>query len=603
MTPHNYATDPDSGSARINLSQSADPRRVLADRVEQIYRQMPLGIVGSFIISVIAAYELRQGRYVEIVIFWAGLVVLLTAASSGLYWSYRRSTTKSSEAAQWLRWLAISALASGATWGFAGAVFFPAHADEQQVFLAFLLAGMVAGGVPIYAISWPVYALYAAGIVFPFTYVLGTFGNRLFAEIALLVPAFYAMNVGVAWRLNQVFDSGYRLRHAYGKLTEDYSTLNLRIEQQLNELLETQREVEASGRKLALFTERAPIAVLEVDNNATILDINPASELLFGYATTELVGRNVIHTLFPPENAVINDVSWNGFVSGTASVTLPQTACIRRDGIEIICEFTLTPLVNESGDLISVIAQVRDMTQSLEVERLKKEFTSTLSHELRTPLTSIIGALQLINSGAAGEIEKDVAELTEVAERNAQRLLDLIGDILDIEKIESGKFTLFPETIALDALIRESLILNRNFAERFNVRLEAQGELSAVPVNADRKRLLQVLTNLISNAAKFSPENGTVEVCMTLTDGTVRVSVADRGTGIPESFRSRIFGRFTQADSALTRQKGGTGLGLAICKGFIEAMDGRIGFEDRDGGGTSFYFELPVQQETIQSHN
>ena len=132
---------------------------------------------------------------------------------------------------------------------------------------------------------------------------------------------------------------------------------------------------------------------------------------------------------------------------------------------------------------------------------------------------------------------------------------------------------------------------------------EARGELSAVPVNADRKRVLQVLTNLISNAAKFSPQDGTVEVCTTLSNGTVRVSVADRGSGIPESFRSRIFGRFAQADSAFTLQKGGTGLGLAICKRLIEAMGGRIGFEDRDGGGTVFYFELPLQQETIQSHN
>ena len=601
MTSLNNSTDPGKGSAGISLSQSADPRRVLADRVEQMYGQMPLGIAGSFIISVVAAYELREGRYVEIVVFWAGLVVLLTAASAGLYWSYRRSATKASEAAQWLRWLAISALANGATWGFAGAVFFPSHTDEKQVFLAFLLAGMVAGGVPIYAVSWPVYALYAAGIVFPFTYVLGTFGNRLFTEIALLVPAFYAMNVGIAWRLNQVFDSGYRLRHAYGKLTEDYTALNQRIEQQLEELLQAQREVDASGRKLALFAERAPIAVLEMERNATILEMNPAAELLFGYSAVDMVGRNAIRTLFPSDSPTLNSASWNSFIADAKSVTVPQTSCIRRDGIEVVCEFTLTPLVNESGDLISVIAQVRDVTQVLEADRLKNEFTSTLSHELRTPLTSIIGSLQLVNSGVMGEIDKDAVELTEIAERNAQRLLDLINDILDIEKIESNKFVLSPEDFALDALVRESLLLNKGFAERFKVRLEVSGEMPDVPVNADRKRLLQVLTNLISNAAKFSNEGGAVEVSMTVAGGTVRVNVGDRGTGIPEDFRNRIFGRFAQADSALTRQKGGTGLGLAICKRLIEAMNGRIGFEDREGGGTLFYFELSVKYALAQA--
>ena len=261
--------------ARISLSQSADPRFVLADRVEQLYSQMPLAIVATAVISILAAYELREGRYVEIVYFWAGLVLLLTIARAGLFWSYRRTRDKVAEAAQWLRWLGISALATGATWGFAGAVFFPSHADEQQVFLAFLLALLVGGGIPIYAVSWPIYAAYAAGILFPFTYVLATFGNKLFAEIALIVPAFYVVNVGIAFRLNRIFNSGYRLRHAYGKLTEDYTALNQRLEQQLVELEEARRQVEASGRKLTLFAERTPIAVLELDTESRVQQVNP----------------------------------------------------------------------------------------------------------------------------------------------------------------------------------------------------------------------------------------------------------------------------------------------------------------------------------------
>jgi PAS domain S-box-containing protein len=578
----------------MNLSQSADPRRVLADRVEQIYSQMPLGIAGSFIISVIAAYELREGRYVEIVAFWAGLVVLLAAASTGLYWSYRRTATKESEAAQWLRWLAISALANGATWGFAGAVFFPSHADEQQVFLAFLLAGMVAGGVPIYAISWPVYALYAAGIVFPFTYVLGTFGNRLFAEIALLVPAFYAMNVAVAWRLNQVFDSGYRLRHAYGKLTEDYTALNQRLEQQLVELEEARRQVEASGRKLALFAERSPIAVFELDADGKVLSVNPAAENLFGFTAAEMSGHPGTEFMFPAEFKPELESRWLTFVRDRKPIFGLRFNNTRRDGSEVICEWNLTPLVNPEDQVVSVIIQGRDITQQLEAERIKQEFTSTLSHELRTPLTSIIGSLQLINSGVMGDIEKDILELTTIAERNGQRLLDLINDILDVEKIESGKLTLVLEPVDLGELVAESLTLNRAFAERFKVRLVASGEPCSVKVNADRKRALQIMTNLLSNAAKFSTEGSAVEVTIeTAGLDMVRVGVHDTGPGIPENFRSRIFGRFAQADMSHTRQIGGTGLGLAICKRLVEMMGGRIGFSDRTAGGTTFWFELP----------
>jgi len=140
--------------------------------------------------------------------------------------------------------------------------------------------------------------------------------------------------------------------------------------------------------------------------------------------------------------------------------------------------------------------------------------------------------------------------------------------------------------------VREAIVLNKAFADRFKVRFEARGELRPLPVHADHKRLLQVMTNLLSNAAKFSPEGGVVEITLEERGENVRIGVHDRGPGIPETFRAKIFGRFTQADSTATRQKGGTGLGLAICKRLIELMHGRIGFEDRPGGGTTFWFEL-----------
>jgi PAS domain S-box-containing protein len=440
------------------------------------------------------------------------------------------------------------------------------------------------------------FAAYAAGIAVPFTYVLATFGNRLFTEIALLVPAFFAVSVGIAWRLNQVFDSGYRLRHAYGRLTEDYTSLNRRLQQQLGELGEARRQVEASGRKLALFAERSPIAVLELDAEARITQVNRAAELLFGYTPAELVGQKT-HKLILQQYHTEFDSQWKKLIDTREPMSGLKLRNPRRDGIAIVCEWTVTPLVNNAGETVAIIAQGRDITQELEAERVKKEFTSTLSHELRTPLTSIIGSLQLINSGVLGEPEKDIVELTTVAERNAQRLLDLINDILDIEKIESGKLSLVPEVVPLQELVNESLVLNRAFAERFKVRFEMRAEAARAQVHVDRKRVLQVLTNLLSNAAKFSPEGGVVEVEMHAAGDRVRVNVHDRGPGIPENFRSRMFSRFAQADSAFTRQKGGTGLGLAICKRMVEMMDGSIGFADREGGGTTFYFDFPIATE------
>jgi len=408
------------------------------------------------------------------------------------------------------------------------------------------------------------------------------------------VPLFYLVNVATAIRLSRMFADGFRLRHAHERLAEDNADLNTQLQDQIEELIQAQREVEASGRRLALFAERAPIAVFEMDANGGVLEMNPAAENIFGYSAIQLGGRNMLRMLFPEDEPIASPDWWQRFTESRQPASGLRARCLRRDGLEIVCEFSLTPLVNDSGDLVSVIAQARDITQELEAERLKKEFTSTLSHELRTPLTSIIGALQLINSGMFGELDKEVSELTVVAERNGQRLLDLINDILDIEKIESGKLTLQPAPVALHELVAESLVLNKGFADRFHVRLEQRGELPKVTVQGDSKRLLQIMTNLVSNAAKFSPEGGQVDVAMRRENDTVRVTVEDRGPGIPAEFRSRIFSRFAQADSTYTRQKGGTGLGLAICKRLIEMMGGEIGFVDRDGGGTIFFFELPA---------
>jgi PAS domain S-box-containing protein len=581
-------------AVEAELRDRADPGQVLADRVAQLYRQMPIAIGATFIAGGIATFEL-QGRWLkELVLVWWAIVVLFSAAASLLLYAYYRSPDKVSSARDWLRWLGIAALGNGASWGLAGGVFFRSLSEDQQVFLAFLFAGMASVGIPVYAASWPIFALYAAGILGPFFYVLLTFGNRLFVEIALLVPLFYAINVAIAYRLTHVFESGYRLRRAYGKLTEEHTLLNQRLQRQLVELEEARRQVEASGRKLALFAERAPIAVLELRPDGTVSEVNQAAELLFGYAAAELVGGSV-KKLVRLEFHAEFDRTWQELLAKRESMAGLKIRNPRRDGIDLICEWTVTPLVNPDHEVIAVIAQGRDVTAQVEAERMKKEFTSTLSHELRTPLTSIIGSLQLINSGVMGKVEREIAELTEVAERNGQRLLDLINDILDIEKIESGKLALAPELIPVDELVREAMVLNKAFAERFKVRFEWRGDVPERKVFADRKRVQQVMTNLLSNAAKFSPEGSLVEITTEEAGANVRLAIHDRGTGIPEGFRGRIFGRFTQADATATRQKGGSGLGLAICKRLVELMHGRIGFDNRQGGGSTFWFELPRQ--------
>ncbi len=230
-----------------------------------------------------------------------------------------------------------------------------------------------------------------------------------------------------------------------------------------------------------------------------------------------------------------------------------------------------------------------DIEQRKAVERMKNEFIATVNHELRTPLTSMLGSLGLIREGSAGELPPEARKFIDIAYENSERLVALVNDILDIERIEAGHLPIRIETVETGALLRRALELNESYAERLGVRLVLAAGSSSVPVRADPDRLMQVLANLLSNAAKFSPRGGEVTVASALAGARVRVAVADRGPGIPAEFRPRLFGRFEQADGT----QSGTGLGLAISKALIERMGGRIGCDSEPGRGATFWFELP----------
>jgi PAS domain S-box-containing protein len=576
------------------VQRGATAPEALRERCDYIYRRFAVAVAATVILSLLFTLFLWRVRPIELVAFWQALMLVLALGLAGLAEVYRRAGAREPPEV-WLRRAAFGAATLGAGWGFAAAAFFPGSQNEHAL-IGFVVALVSAGGLPLFSTVWWVYAAYAGAVLLPFTVVVFAHGTEFFRLFGAAVPLLYAAYVTTAWQLGKAFAAAYGLRTAYDRLAGDNAEVQAQLGEQLDSLLEAHREVQAYGRKLSLFSERAPIAVFEVDPRATILDMNPAAENLFGYAAPEMMGRNIITMLLGAEDRERTDQWWNEMVRAGEPATMTAERCLRRDGFELTCEWTLIPLVNDDRHVTSVVLQGRDITQQRASERVRSEFTSTLSHELRTPLTSILGSLQLLQSGAVGSLDKEQNELVGVAERNGQRLLDLINEVLDIEKIESGRLALVPEPLALGALLEESLRLNQGFADRFKVRLAVAGEVPPVTVRADRKRLMQVMTNLLSNAAKFSPPNGTVEVSARRSGRNVRVEVGDRGPGIPEKFRSRIFARFAQADSADSRIKGGSGLGLAISKRLVEMMQGRVGFEDRPGGGTSFFFELPVMQ-------
>ena len=240
---------------------------------------------------------------------------------------------------------------------------------------------------------------------------------------------------------------------------------------------------------------------------------------------------------------------------------------------------------------------LRDITERKNAERLKIEFLSVVSHELRTPLTSISGSLALMAAGVTGVLPDQAQAMIEIAHRNSERLVRLINDLLDLQKIESGTMPLHPEPLEVLPLVEQVMEANYAYGSRYGVTFALDEDGPDLWVHADADRLMQVLTNLLSNAAKFSSAESAVNVAVVRHNESVRVSVADHGPGIPEEYQDLIFEKFAQVDASSSRQKEGTGLGLSISKAIIEMHGGRIGFDTVPDRGTTFYFDLPEWQE------
>ena len=355
-----------------------------------------------------------------------------------------------------------------------------------------------------------------------------------------------------------------------------------------------EREANEREQYVRLLIANVVDAIIIINGRGLIETFNHAAERTFGYREEEVLGRN-LSILMPEPHRAAHDGHLDAYERRGEGRSLEQNRelqAVRRSGEVFTIELRVSE-ISHRGER-KFIGLVRDITERKRVERMKSEFVSIVSHELRTPLTSITGALGLIAGGALGEIPPAMAQMLDIAQHNSQRLTLLIGDLLDMEKLIAGKMTVQLELQPLAPLLQEALRSNQGYAEGLGVRL-APGEQIEASVVVDAHRLQQVLANLLSNAAKFSPTGEVVTISSERRGDHVRVSVLDRGPGVPQSFRQRIFEKFSQADSSDTRQKGGTGLGLAISKELIERMNGRIGFDSEPGQGACFWFELPVR--------
>lgn len=363
------------------------------------------------------------------------------------------------------------------------------------------------------------------------------------------------------------------------------------LEQRVEERTKLLKESENRYRTLATVS---PVGIFRADVDGKVNYVNEKWCEIGDMTADEAMGDGWYTAIHPDERDQIAG-RWDEYLE-EGSVYQYEQLYQRKNGRTTNCLVQVAAEIDGDGRIVGYVGTVTDITERYELDRMKSEFASTVSHELRTPLTAIKGSLGLVVSGTLGELPEKAKDMVNVGRRNTDRLINLVNDILDIEKLESGGMEFEIQSLDLHGLVKETIVTNKEFAKEHGVKFVLADVASKVMVQGDSSRLVQVIVNLLSNAAKFSPDDSEVAVSVTRHDGVARVSISDYGPGISEEFHEHIFERFYQVDAADDRQKGGTGLGLSISKSIVEKHGGTIDFESKPGEGSTFFFMLPVSK-------
>ena len=348
-----------------------------------------------------------------------------------------------------------------------------------------------------------------------------------------------------------------------------------------------------SEETFRLAMENASIGMALVTPAGRFLKVNAALSELLGYSEAELLATD-FQTITHPADLERDLHLVLQVLSGETSRYRMEKRYFHKSGRTVWALLSVSLVRDSTGKPGYFVSQIQDISEQREMERVKSEFISTVSHELRTPLTSIRGSLGLVLGAMADKLPAQVRNLLDIAQGNSDRLILLINDILDIDKIATGNMRFDLQVHSLAAITAEAVRDNEAYAKKFEARINLEPVEANLSIRVDRDRYLQVLSNLLSNAAKFSPTGEEITVRVRTAGRIARVSVVDRGPGIPEDFHARIFEKFSQLDSSAARNAGGTGLGLHIARELVEHMGGRIGFKSQPGGGSTFWVEFPL---------
>ena len=563
-------------NTRSSISTAEQPAlarqdAILLEQANLLAVALHSSVLGTFLGIAIVIFIMWSVVNTTVLISWCtSLAIVSIIRSAHAHW-YHQIPHTLPNIKKWTYQFSGLAFIAAMIWGCSAIFIFPTTDPIRSLMLAFVLSVVSAVAVSTLSSIRFIIVIFIILILSPLAIRFILSGDTLtFTLMGVMVLVAILLLIVNALRMNRI----------------TISNISLRID-----AIAQEHKLRDSQQRLTLHLQRTPLAVIEWNNDLDITEWNEAAQKIFGYSREEALGKNGIELLVPKyvhERVKMIRSQLQSDEGGLYSIN----ENITKDGRIILCEWFNTPLVNENGDVIGIASLAQDVTERMRIDQMKRDFVSIVSHELRTPLTAIRGALGLILGGATGKAPEKMNELIKIADANTHRLLHIINDILDIDKIESGLLEYHFDDIPVIPLLEKAVANNNSYAQQYDVKLKISQQLDAC-INADGNRIMQVLDNLVSNAIKFSPKGGEVELSVTRHKNNIRISVHDYGPGIPKDFQDKLFDKFTQADFSNTRGASGAGLGLNIAKAVIEHHNGEIGFETDAKKGTTFYFDLP----------
>lgn len=471
------------------------------------------------------------------------------------------------------RVLLAGVVAAALVWSSTSFIVLEPDVSRSRLMLGLLLCGICAGASGTLGARLQLAMLFIIIVLAPYMLREMLVGDETSIRLGLLALLFMLGMAMVVRNVSRTFQSAEELR--------------LHSEQHASDLAAER------NRFFALF-EALPDPLTVLDQDRCIVHVNRAFETTFGWDSGDSIGRVPDFVLPDPKawSSIAEVLRLGAFAGARAPLELNFRA---RDGRTIECEVSVRRVADPAGGPVLYLLRAHDVTERKRIQRMQDRFVSAVSHELRTPLTALSGAIRLLGHPGTAADPARGTELVKIAERNSDRLLHLVNDILDLNRMTSGRMLLEPEDADAAMLVTEALRSIAPFGEEMGVPLEMHVP-AGLRIHVDPQRFEQILLNFMSNAVKFSPKGVPVVVTGDTEHGRVRITVHDRGPGIAAEHHANVFESFVQIPSEDLRRVGGSGLGLTIAKTLAEQMGGLVSLESAPGKGSRFTVEFPTAE-------